>query len=226
MLRRSSFRPGRQKIFLACTLLSLIAVSALALGCGSSTTERPTYDAITGGSNSIAAPKDPVSQDVVEKIVSRKIGEEGNAGLPIIRQITLMPETGGTFVDIQLNRTSACHPGQLVGTAITMSQNVMSAVFRYTDVTRVQLTMFGTSESLADKDKAVARIMLTKETASTVDWFQFTDANVERLANEFWVEPTLYENWKQYGGGAITDQSQLNAANAAAAAAAATPTTP
>ncbi|MHB1389765.1 MAG: hypothetical protein ACYCXF_00800 [Thermoleophilia bacterium] len=202
--------------------MSLFAATALIAGCGSGTSEKPTYDAIAGTATALAPPKDPISKDAVVKIVTHKIGEEGIAGVPIIRQITLTPETGGTFVDIQLNRTASCHPGQLVGTAISMSQNVMSAIFRYTDVTRVQLTIFGTTDLAADKDKPVARILVTKKVASTIDWFQFDDAHVEKLATEFWVEPTIYENWKQYGGGTITNPSALKAANGATT----TPTTP
>lgn len=211
-------------------LASLLTVTILA-GCGGDTTERPKYEAVTGGSmTGPAKPKDPISKEAVEKIVTRKLGDAGIAGQPVLRQLTLTPEAGGTFVDIQLNRTASCHPGQLVGTAVSMSQNVMSAVFRYPDVARVQLTLFGTTESIEDKDKAAVRILVTKDVAANLDWFQFTDANVEKLAAEFWAEPGIYANWKVYGGGAITDEAQRAAANAGvttpAPTTATTPATP
>lgn len=222
MSGRSSIRLQWRKSFFFSFLILLAALLTIA-GCGSSTTERPTYDVVTGPVTTKA--KDPVSQDAVEKIVTRKLGDAGIAGQPVIRTITLTPEAGGVFADIQLNRTSSCHPGQLVGTAISMSQDVMSAIFRYPDVGRVQLTVFGTTEMPEDKDKPAARIMLTKAATANLDWFQFTNATVEKLSTEFWVEPNIYANWKQYGGAAITDEAQKAAANEASAAAT-TPTTP
>ncbi len=207
-----SFRSSLKVFFLAAAAACLALVT---FGCSDTTERTNSFDIGTGPITTKT--KDPISREAVEKLVTRKLGDVGIAGQPVIRSLALAPEPGGVYVSIDLNRTASCHPGQLVGTAVTMAQQVMSAVFLYPDVGRMQLTLYGPTEDAKDKDTMAVRIMVNRESASKIDWFQFRDATVETLATEFWVEPTIYANWKQYGGAAITDAQQQAAANAAAA---------
>lgn len=218
--RRKERRFGRfSKVLLTATIA--VAGAAVISGCGDSASEKPTNDMSTGPAT--VKSKGPISREAVETVVTRKLGDAESAGEPVIRQLTLTPDANGVSVSIDLNRTSSCHPGQLTGTAITMAQQVMSALFLYPDVSQIQLTLYGTTTEVADKDKPATSITVTRERASNIDWFQFTDANVEKLASSFWVDPVIYANWKQFGGEVITDDAAIAAANAAAATTTATP---
>lgn len=204
---------------LVLVTVSILTAIILFSGCGDGTSAKPAVDVGTGPATVKA--KDPISREAVEKVVSRKLGDTAAAGQPMIRSLTLTPEANGQFVNIDLNRTSSCHPGALTGTTVTISQQVMAALFLYPDVSRVQVTIYGTTDASADKDKPATTVMVDKATASKIDWFQFTDANVEKLATSFWADPVVYRNWKQYGGAELTDEAQKAAANAAATGAAA-----
>lgn len=205
--------------FKSILLMLILPAAALAAalflsGCGD-TAEAPVYD-IGTGSFTTKTSKGPVSQEAVDSIVKRKLGDTDLAGKPMVRSIAITPEEGGQHVEIEISRTSSCHPGQVVGTAVTAAQQIMSAVFRYDDVSSIRLGLYGTTEEPKDLDKLAVRIMVTKAGAAKIDWFQFNDQNVETLASEFWAEPEIYSNWKQYGGAAITDEAQKAAANAPA----------
>ncbi len=205
----SSFiRQYHKFFFLAATAAVLIFIGA---GCSDSTQKARMPDIGTGPLTTLT--KDPISKDAVEKLVNRKLGDAGVAGQPVIRSITITPEAGGKSVAIDLNRTASCHPGQLIGSSVTMSQQLMSALFRYPDVSRVQLALYGLTDEPQDLNTKVTQIMVTREAAAKIDWAQFSDANVEKLASEFWAEPSVYANWKIYGGGALTDPAAQAAAN-------------
>jgi len=194
-------------------LLAILASASTLVPLGCSDGNDKT-NALDSGANTITTrTKDPVSKEAVEALVIRKLGESSAAGEPVIRSITLTPEADGVFVNLELNRTASCHAGALVGTAVSMSQQIMSALFRYPDVSRIQLSLYGTTESAADKDKVAVRVMVTKQAASKIDWFQFKDTTVTTLATEFWVEPSVYANWQQYGAAPIADEATRAAAN-------------
>ena len=197
------------KIFVVMVLT--IAIVLTAFGCSDSNDKSGAFDIGTGPITTKA--KDPITKEAVEALVTRKLGDAGNAGQPVIRSVTLTPDANGNYVNIELNRTASCHAGALVGTATNMSQQVMSALFRYPDVSRIQLSLYGTTEDLKDKDKLGVRILVNKDAASKIDWFQFKDTTVSTLASEFWVEPTIYANWQQYGGAPIADEATRQAAN-------------
>jgi len=201
------------RAFIGTFLLAAIAIiSALAaFGCSDGNDKTNAFDIGTGAITTKT--KEPISKEAVEALVTRKLGNAGVAGQPVIRAVTLTPEAGGVYVNLELNRTESCHAGALVGTAVTISQQVMSLVFRYPDVSRMQLSLYGTTEEAADKDKLGVRVMVTRETASNIDWFQFKDTTVSTLATEFWVEPSIYANWQQYGADPIADEATRAAAN-------------
>ena len=193
----------------------LLAAAALSSGCGGETAEAPTYDTGTG-SLTTRTSRGPISKEAVEKIVVHKLGDTDLAGKPMVRNLVVTPEGNGKHVELEISRTASCHPGQVVGIAVTAAQQIMSVVFRYDDVSSIRLSLYGPTDEPKDIDKLAVRISMTKASAEKIDWFQFNDSTVESVANEFWAEPAIYANWKQYGGGAITDASQRAAANAPA----------
>lgn len=208
--RRSlSFRTFASLILITAVTATLGLVGS---GCSDSgSAQNNPFDAGTGPITTKT--KGPITQDVVEKLITRKLGDAGVQGQPVIRSVTLTPETGGTFVSMELNRTASCHPGALVGTSVTMAQQVMSAIFLYPDVSRTQLTLYGPTEDAKDKDKQAVRILVTKEAASKIDWFQFNESTVASLSSDFWVEPSVLANYQQFGSAPITDPAKLQAAN-------------
>lgn len=208
----------------AAFLVAIVAAAALAgAGCGDNGSTS-AFDIGTGPVTVKA--KDPISREAVETIVTHKLGDAGIQGQPVIRSVTLTPEGTGTFVSIDLNRTSSCHPGALVGTAVNMGQQVMSAVFRYPDVSKVQLTLYGITEEAKDKDTQAVKIMVTKDAANKIDWFQFKEETVGTLASEYWIEPSVLVNYQTYGSAAILDEALRQAANGGVATPAPTATTP
>lgn len=214
-IRRRSLSLRSLISFLAASTVAVALLGFMVSGCGSSSAENNPFDAGTGPVTTKT--KGPISENVIENLVTRKLGDAGIQGQPVIRSVTLTPEAGGTFVDMELNRTSSCHPGALVGTAVTMAQQVMSAVFLYPDVSRAQLTLYGTTEDAKDKDKQAVRILVTREAAAKIDWFQFSESTVASLSTEFWVEPGVLANFQQYGSAPITDPAKLQAANSGTA---------
>jgi len=207
------------KIFLLAGVTAALALGIA--GCSDSTESTNSFDIGTGPITNRA--KEPISKDTVEKLVTRKLGDAGAQGLPVIRSVVLTPEGNGMYLAIDLNRTASCHAGALVGTAVTTAQQIMSALFRYPDVSRIQLTLYGPTEEAKDKDKQAIRIVVTKDAAAKIDWFQFKEATVASLATEYWVEPSVNQSYLQYGSAPITDPALLQQANNGAAATTATP---
>lgn len=219
IFNRSSISRASFKFF---SVVALAAGLALGIaGCSDSSDKTGNADISTGPITTKA--KDPISREAVETLVTRKLGDTALQGQPVIRSVTLTPEGSGKYVAIDLNRTASCHAGALVGTAIGMAQQIMSAAFRYPDVNRVALTLYGPTEDAVDKDKEAVRIMVTKDAAGKIDWFQFNENTVASLSSEYWVEPSVLANFQQYGSAPITDPALLQQANPGTAT---TPTTP
>lgn len=222
MSRNTSHRLPRINTMIK-TLLVVAFAGALALAgaaCSESSENNSSFDIGTGPITTKA--KDPITKEAVQKLADRKLGDAGAAGQSVVRAITLTPEAAGTSVLIDLNRASSCHAGALVGTGISMAQQMMSAVFRYPDVSKVQVTLFGPTEAPEDLNKPAVRIMVTKDAAAKIDWFQFTEKTVTTLASEYWVEPCVYQNYQQYGGAVITDEGLLSEAKSGCSATPAT----
>lgn len=210
------------KIFLLAGVAAALAIGVG--GCSDNSSESTnSFDIGTGPITNRA--KDPISRDAVEKLVTRKLGDAGVQGQPVIRSVVLTPEANGTSLTIDLNRTASCHSGALVGSAVTMAQQVMSALFRYPDVSQIQLTLYGPTEAAQDRDKQAVRIVVTKDAAAKIDWFQFKETTVASLATEYWIEPAVKENYLLYGSAVITDPALLQQANSGAASTT-TPATP
>lgn len=154
----------------------------------------------------------PITSEAVERLIALKIGETGANGQPVIRSLTLQSESGGTEVDLELNRPFSCHPGALVGTAVTVARLVMSSVYQHPGVANVKIVFYGTGDENDDQDKPAIRIAVSKTAAEAIDWVELSEDNIETLASEYWVEPTVLQNYHEYGSAPITDPAQLQRA--------------
>ncbi len=220
----SNHNPGKgnaRRLLLSGKRTAIITASAFLLlallvwtGCsGNSETADTPASTLTGSKVTLKA-KDPVTEEAVTKMVTRKVGSVDYAGDPIIRNIKLTPDGQGTFVDINVGRPPSCHPGQVVGYITEMSRGFMSSLFLYPDVTKVQVTLYGTTEDAASKDVMAARALMVKADADKIsDWFKFDENTIGSLCTEYWVEPDIYANWQKYGSTAITDPALLEQAN-------------
>lgn len=206
---------GSKKLLLLGSALMLLIMSVLAFGCSdNSTDEGQQQTAAQGDEQVVLKEKQPVTEDAVANMVTRKVGTIDYSGAPIIHYINVTPEADGKFVDIGVGRPPSCHPGQVVGYITEMSRGFMSSLFLYPDVARVQVTLFGTTEEAATKDETAARALMTKADAAKVtDWFAFTENTISEMATDYWVEPQIYENWQKFGSSTITDPSLLEEAN-------------
>jgi hypothetical protein len=204
----------RSTVILGVLLIMVPAIVALGGCSGDSGSAESTANTSTGSEHVTLKAKDPVTKEAVTKMVTRKVGSVDYAGDPIIRKITLSPEGGGTFVDIAVGRPPSCHPGQVVGYITEMSRGFMSSLFLYPDVVKVQVTLYGTTEDHSTKNDMAARDLMTKADADKIDdWFKFDENTIGQMSTEYWVEPTIYANWQQYGSAAITDPALLQQAN-------------
>lgn len=205
----------KQKLLFLSIVLPIITAAAvvfLTSGCSSSA-EIPPPEQVDTSSPTTRA-KGPITQEAVERMITRKMGNVGVNNQPLIRKVSLIPEADGIFVDIHVNRPPSCHLGIIVTYTVDMSKQFMSALFLYPDVAKVQLNLYGTTDEVADKDKLAARVVVNRASAEKIDWFNFNAQTAPQLATEYWIEPTIYGNWQQYGGEAITDPALRAAANA------------
>lgn len=164
--------------------------------------------------SNIEIDKGTVNQEDVENMIYRKVGTIDYANDPIIRQVALTEEPGGTAVTIGVGRPPSCHPGQVVGYITEMSRGFMSSLFLYDEVSRVEVSLYGTTEDVADSNVLAAKAVMTREDADKIDdWFAFDENTISEMATEYWVEPEIYANWQQYGSAAITDPALLEQAN-------------
>ncbi len=205
---------GRLAAIITASAFLLLALLAWTGCSGNSQTADTPASTLTGSKVTLKA-KDPVTKEAVTKMVTRKVGSVDYAGDPIIRDIKLTPDgQQGTFVDINVGRPPSCHPGQVVGYITEMSRGFMSSLFLYPDVTKVQVTLYGTTEDAASKDVMAARALMVKADADKIsDWFKFDENTIGSLCTEYWVEPDIYANWQKYGSTAITDPALLEQAN-------------
>ena len=207
--RRASYR-----VVLVTISLLLLLIVPMWAGCSDDSTDDSAAATSTTADKLTLKEKDPVTEEAVTRMVTRKVGEEDYTGDPIIRYITITAEDGGKFVDIGVGRPPSCHPGQVVGYITEMSQGFMSSLFLYPDVTRVRVTLFGTTDDDNDKDIMAAYAVMTKADADAIDdWFAFTENSIGEMATEYWVEPVIFANWQKYGSTTITDPALLEQAN-------------
>lgn len=157
--------------------------------------------------------KGPVTREAVDQLIRRKVGTVDYTSQDIVRNIGLTPVEGGTFVEIDISRPSSCHPGQVVGYVTTMTRQLDSILFLYSDVTGIRITLYGTTEDPATRDTKAAMSMMTRADFDAIgDWYAMNEANIGDFVSEYWVEPGVYDNWIKFGSQVISDPALLEQA--------------
>lgn len=208
---------GAKSLLVTIGLVALLSMAMFAgSGCSGEDDGGDTGAAIDTGTQTsvVNIDKGTVNQEDVENMILRKVGTVDYAGDPIIRQVALTEDPGGTVVTIGVGRPPSCHPGQVVGYITEMSRGFMSSLFLYEDVSKVEVSLYGTTEDVADSDVLAASAVMTREDADKIDdWFAFDENTISQMATEYWVEPQIYANWQQFGSAAISDPALLEEAN-------------
>jgi hypothetical protein len=195
---------------LSALLLLIFAAALLAVGCGTgasgATTTAGAGTSTLNTVNGHIVRQGPVTQDAVKQIISHELGDKGEMGEALVRNVALTPEAGGTFVQIDINRTDCpmigmhmvCTANQLPGVAATMTRGVMSVLFEYSDVSRVQINLYSDLATMIDmnstgsmNEKLLVKTMFTRDAAAKIDWASYSQDNAAKLASSYWVDPAV-----------------------------------
>lgn len=193
---------SNKHVTVSTACLAVVTAMLLTLtGCtpeeGSVTTSVETTRTATG--------LKPLTQEFVYEMAVKRINDPG-----LVRSASIASEGDKKVIVFQLSRPALCHDGAVVGTTATFAQKTMSALFKYPEVARVEVTMFGTtSESPANNEVAV-KIVVDRAAADRIDWFAFNDVTMPTLASSYFVDPRIQANWVVEGG-ETTPRSQQSA---------------
>lgn len=169
----------------------ILSLAATLTGCGSPETDtsfKPT--AVT----TIEAK--PLTEELVQKTAARNIGDAG-----LVRYATLTQEGDGKVIRIGLTRPTLCHDGALVGTVAGFAQKTLSALFKYEEVARVEVSMYGTTTGSPPNDELALEVKVDRAASDRIDWHVFDDTTMPLLATSYYVDPRIQANWVIEGGG-------------------------
>lgn len=153
----------------------------------------------------------PLTQDYITDVAARRMGDA-----KLVRNVAITGQPDAKVIVVDLMRPSVCHDGAVVGTITTFSQNFMKFFFKYPDVSRIEVTMYGATQDVSSNNEIAVSMAIDRETAGTIDWFGLNDLNVQNLADSFYIDQRVLANWKVDGGGS-TPRTQTQTAAASAA---------
>ncbi|MBI5870510.1 MAG: hypothetical protein HZB44_06055 [Actinobacteria bacterium] len=132
----------------------------------------------------------------------RRIGD-----VSLVRSATVSGEGNNKVVTFEVLRPAVCHDGAVVGTVATFSQKTMSSLFKYPEVARVDVILYGTSQDPSSNNEVAVKVTVDRNSAQKIDWFAINDTNVASLVTTFYIDPRIQANWQVEGGGS-TPRSQ------------------
>ena len=186
----------RRKLFLLPLGAFIAAIVFLAGGCGDT-----VYMPHVTGTTPLTAtmPAGVVNKQFVEDMIVRKMGNRGLRQSPMVRDVRVTREADGLFVDMDVSRLTECvgvncigdNPGRVMQETVEMTQQFMSALFQYPDVSRVQMNVFGNTDNPGDENNPATRVMFTRARAGNFDWFTLTPNNIQSKADDFWAAPNI-----------------------------------
>lgn len=175
------------------TLLLVVA------GCG---TEEKTSDASTEPVSMESSSQKPLTPELLYEMAVKRIGDPG-----LVRTATITGEGNNKIVTFDVIRPAVCHDGAVVGTVATFSQKTMSSLFKYPEVARVDVSLYGTSQDSASNNEIAVKVTIDRSNAQKIDWFYLNDMNLASVATTFYIDPRIQANW-QVEGGDSTPRSQ------------------
>lgn len=186
-------------VFVTVLVSSFIVMSVLISGCGTEKAKVGTNEEpITAETTS----QKPLTQELVYNMAVKRIGDAS-----LVKTASISGEGNDKVVTFEVIRPSVCHDGAVVGTVATFSQNTMSSLFRYPEVARVDVTLYGTSEDASSFNEVGLKITVDRNIAQTMDWFALNDTNLATKVSTFYIDPRIEANW-QVEGGASTPRSE------------------
>lgn len=181
--------PGRN--CLSCSkvyLLALVAIALVALfaqGCGEESSESETTEA------PVIQSEDPT---LTEEWVSSRAGSK--MGSPtLVRAVTITENGGDSNVTIEVDRPEVCHDGAVVGTMAVFAQNMMGILYnKFPEVANVQILMYGLEQGIVSDDVAMS-IMVSRDSAAAIDWFEFDENTMFDLVDELYMHPKIEDSF-------------------------------
>ncbi|MHB9112497.1 MAG: hypothetical protein ACYC4D_07695 [Thermoleophilia bacterium] len=190
-------------------LLSILgSLMLLASGCG---TEEKAADASTEPATTETTSPKPLTPELLYEMAVRRIGDPN-----LVRTASISGEGNNKVVTFEVIRPEVCHDGAVVGTVATFSQKTMSSLFKYPEVARVDVSLYGTTEDPATNNEIAVKITVDRNSAQKIDWFALNDMNLASLATTFYIDPRVQANW-QVEGGDSTPRSQQTGTTATTA---------
>lgn len=165
----------------------------LAAGCG---TEEKAADTSTEPSTVETISQKPLTPELLYEMAVRRIGDAN-----LVRTATVTGEGSNKIVAFEVIRPSVCHDGAVVGTVATFSQKTMSSLFKYPEVARVDVTLYGTTEDASSNNEIAVKVTVDRSAAAKIDWFALSDVNLASQATSFYIDPRVQANWQVEGGG-------------------------
>lgn len=197
-------------ILLPALLGALILILFLALGCGKDNSSPTTATAPGDASATITGvERKPLTDEFLKDLAALRIG-----GANLVRAATITTQDADKAIDIKVSRPPTCHDGALVGISAVFVQKMMAQLYKYPEVAKVEIIVFGTSQD-APNDEVALRVMVDRASAQKIDWFQFNDRTMPALATEYYVFPAIQENYNLEGGDPSGPRSQTKTSTAA-----------
>lgn len=180
-------------------LTIFLALFLMMTGCGS---EEQTTNANTEAVTAQTVTQKPLTPELLYDMAVKRIGEAR-----LVKTASISGEGNNKIVTFEVFRPEVCHDGAVVGTIATFSQKTMSALFKYPEVSRVDVTLFGSTSDPSSNNEVALKITVDRNSAQKIDWFGFSEANLTALVTTYYLDPRIEANWQLEGGGS-TPRSQ------------------
>lgn len=192
------------RVFRITVVLALLALAAVAAGCGSEASVEEDKTRSSTGSRTTTGPKE-ATDEYVKKLAVRRIGDPD---LVRTAQVTTGAE-GGKDILIEIGRPYTCHDGAVVGEVALFTQQTMGLLFKDPAVQKISITMYGVTLEPGDTDSVAMTLMVDRAVADTIDWFSFDHTNMLRLVNAYYLDPAIEQSFINEGGSTEGTRSDL-----------------
>lgn len=193
-----NFTPRRSvnlRLYAVIITFFLAASAAIAYtGCGGEEDD-DGGETLEQSTRSVASSEKVATDEYTRQLAARRIGDPA-----LVRTAMVTNDGGGKFVKVEVNRPYTCHDGAVVGEVALFTQQVMGILFQDPAVKQIDITMFGSTLAPEDKDKVAMTVMVTRETADTIDWFTFDHTNMLKLVSSFYLDPIIEQSYINEGG--------------------------
>jgi hypothetical protein len=196
-------------VFSAVVVALIMSSLLLVSGCES---EEKTADSDKETFTADTTTQKPLTPDYLYEMAVRRIGDAN-----LVRTASVSGEGNDKVVTFDVIRPAVCHDGAVVGTVSTFSQKTMSALFKYPDISRVDVTLYGTTQDASSNSEVAVKITVDRDSARNIDWFALNDTNLASLVTSFYMDPRIQANWQVDGGGSTPHSQQTETVTAAPA---------